>query len=149
MQNFNDSVMVALLPTTSDWCHIDLPHLTLVYAGKVPDLTATTYNDMGKVVLELSRRFAPLTLDVMNAEVLGEEPELVDVLTLQESQQLLAMRTTVEKWNASKHSFKPHVTVGPVGSLSGDVPNRITFDRIMLGWGNAGFICRFSNRVIE
>ncbi len=48
MNDFQDSVMVALLPTTSEWCHIELPHMTLVYAGEKKNLKATAFNDLAK-----------------------------------------------------------------------------------------------------
>jgi hypothetical protein len=41
MSEFDSSVMVALLPTTTYWCHQELPHVTLIYAGQIPDLKPT------------------------------------------------------------------------------------------------------------
>ena len=143
MQDHSQSVMIALLPTTSDWCHIELPHMTLVYAGKISSLTPGDYNELGKDVLSLSREFKPIELEVIGPDVLGDE-EPVDVLTLFETPELLKMRSLVEHWNASKFEFNPHVTVGPLDSLEGTIPNTLMFDRIMLGWGQKGFNCNLT-----
>lgn len=143
MEDHSQSVMIALLPTTSDWCHIELPHLTLVYAGEIDSLTPGDYNELGKDVLSLSREFGPIELGVIGPDVLGEK-EPVDVLTLFETPELSAMRAKVEHWNASQYDFNPHVTVGPLDSLEGTIPNSILFDRIMLGWGQKGFNCNLT-----
>lgn len=140
MTDHKQSVMLALLPTTSDWCHIELPHLTLVYAGEIDSLTPGDYNELGKDVLSLSREFGPIELGVIGPDVLGDE-EPVDVLTLFETPELSKMRAQVEHWNASQYDFNPHVTVGPLDSLEGTIPNSLLFDRIMLGWGQKGFNC--------
>lgn len=143
MQEHGQSVMIALLPTTSDWCHIELPHMTLVYAGETTDLTPTDHNELGKDVLDLSREYSPISLDVIGIDVFGDE-EPVDVLRLRETPELLTMRSKVERWNASEYPFNPHVTVGPFGSLEGNIPNVLVFDRVLLGWGKGGFNCNLS-----
>lgn len=137
MEDHSGSAMIALLPVTTDWCKIELPHLTVVYAGEIAELSPGDYSDLGKDVLDISREFSPLCLDVIGMDVFGDE-EPVDVLLLEKSQLLLSMRAKVERWNASQHDFKPHVTVGPVGSLDGRVPNKLLFDRVHLGWGKRG-----------
>lgn len=144
MTDHKQSVMIALLPVTSDWCHIELPHMTLVYCGEIPDLNSTDYNNLGKEVLDLSRRYPPLSLDVIGIDILGSDEEPVDVLKLQATPELLSMRSAVERWNGSEYGFTPHATVGPLGSLQGKIPNRLVFDRIMLGWGSAGFNCNLT-----
>ena len=144
MDTFQSSVMVALLPTTSDWCHIALPHLTLVYAGEIQDLKATDENELAKTALALAMTCPPLMLDVLTKDVLGAGEEQVDTLLLRPTPQLLAMRSVVESWNASQYkTFKPHVTVGPVGSASDVIPDYLIFDRIMLGWGDKQLTYRF------
>ena len=137
MQDHSGSAMIALLPVTTDWCKIDLPHMTVVHAGEISELSPGDYSDLGKDVLDISREFAPVCLDVIGIDVFGDE-DPVDVLVLEKTQEIISMRSKVERWNASEHDFNPHVTVGPVGSLDGRVPNKILFDRVHLGWGNRG-----------
>ena len=144
MDNFSQSVMIAFLPVNSDWCHIDLPHMTLVYAGLIDDLPPTEYNEMGKKVLDISRGSKPFTLNVLGPDVFGDDEEPVDVLLLEETSDLKSLRAQVDHWNASDHPFSPHVTVGPLGSIEGNIPNRILFDRISLNWGDRGFNCYLS-----
>ena len=131
----HDSVMVALLPTTIDWCSIDLPHLTLVYAGLKDDLNPTAFNEIAKDAAMLAMLTSELILPVMSKEVFGDD-EKVDVFRLQATPELLAMRRAVESWNTSTYSFNPHVTVGPMGSFVEFPPRVLVFDRIMVGWGD-------------
>ncbi len=65
MDDFSDSVMIALLPTTSDWCHIELPHLTLVYVGEMDDLKPTVFNELAKDAAMLAMMARPITLNVI------------------------------------------------------------------------------------
>lgn len=135
MDDFSDSVMIALLPTSSDWCKIDLPHLTLVYAGEKDDHPETAFNELAKDACTIAMLSNRLHTRVLGTEVFGEEDK-VDVLRLELSPELLAMRKIVEHWNASQFPFRPHVTVGPAGE--GDqliCPQTISFDRVMVGWG--------------
>jgi 2'-5' RNA ligase len=142
--------MLALVPVTSDWCHIDLPHLTLVYAGKVSDLEPEQAGDLVRDMLDLSRRFETISLDVLGADVFGDDKDgRVDVLRLQATTPLILMRGFVEHWNASKHPFNPHVTVGPVGSLSGNIPNRIRFHKLLAQWGERSITTPFAPSVSQ
>lgn len=138
MDDFPESAMIALLPTTSDWCKIDLPHLTLVYVGEISELSQNMYNEMAKKGLALAMSCAPITLDVLALEVFGEGLDKVEVLLLRPSAEILAMRHAVEDWNGSQyHQYKPHATIGPVGSTKFDdpLPTSLTFDRIYVSWG--------------
>lgn len=138
VRSFSDSVMVALIPTTSDWCAQDLPHMTLVYVGKIPDLAPTTFNELAKVALDISFRFPPIVADVLGTDTFGggaDDNPMVDVLLLRPIEPLLQMRMMLERWNASEHPFTPHVTVGPIGSGQDRTPDAIMFDRIMVAWG--------------
>lgn len=135
----SDSAMIALLPMTDDWCKIDLPHMTLVYAGKLDDLNASEFNEMAKDASSLASICRPLYLKVKGTEVLGkgdEENPLVDALILQPTQELLAMRRAVDHWNASEFPFKPHCTIGPTGLPVENRPYSLAFDRIMVAWGD-------------
>lgn len=140
MDDVSDSVMIALLPITTDWCHIELPHLTLVYAGKISDLKPTDHNELAKDAASIAMLSRPLTLKVLKREMFGnwsEDPaDAVDVYRLRPSSELLAMRHTVEHWNASEFKdYNPHVTIGPPGSYVEIPPSYLAFDRIMVGWG--------------
>lgn len=133
MNDFSDSVMIALLPITSDWCRIELPHLTLVYVGEIKDLKPSVFNELAKDASMLAALSGPITLRVTGIEVFGEEDK-VDVLRLQPSPELMAMRRAVEQWNGSEYSFKPHATVGPTGQYI-ETPRYLAFNRIMVAWG--------------
>lgn len=135
MQDHRDSVMIALLPITNDWCQIECPHMTLVYAGETKDLQEGAFNELAKDACSLAMLSNYLYLRVMGIEVFGDE-EKVDVLRILPSPELLAMRRAVESWNASAHPFRPHATIGPAGSFVGELPRHLVFDRIMVGWGD-------------
>lgn len=133
MDDFTGSAMIALLPINSDWCHIELPHMTLVYAGEVKDLQPTAFNELAKDACTLAM-MRPITLRVANREVFGDEDK-VDVYRLQTSPELIAMRRMVERWHASEYEFKPHVTIGPTGMYLEPQPTMIAFNRVLVGWG--------------
>lgn len=144
MPDTKNSVMIALLPTTSDWCKIELPHLTLVYAGEVDTLRPGDFNSLAKEASSLAMVSHPLTLGVTGVEIFGDE-EKVDALTFHPSQELLAMRAIVEDWNASEFPFNPHATIGPVETFRPsivDIPSSLLFDKLMVGWGNDRLIFR-------
>lgn len=144
MNHDQDSVMIALLPTTTDWCHIELPHMTLVYAGEKKDLNPGLFNELAKEASVISMLSTPITLKVVGVETFGDE-EKVDVLKLRSNSELAAMRTAVEQWNASEFPFNAHVTIGPKGSANEDLPKSLTFDRIMVGWGEEHLTFLFKN----
>jgi 2'-5' RNA ligase len=133
------SVMIALLPIASDWCKLELPHMTLVYAGEIPDLNPSEFNEIAKDAASIAMLSGPITLKVTGIEVFGDTDK-VDVLKLQPTSELLAMRRMVENWNASDFPFSPHATIGPVGSSvalqqTGDIPRWVAFNRVYVGWG--------------
>ncbi len=136
MEDFKDSVMVALLPTTTDWCKIELPHTTLVYVGEIPDLHEGTQNELIKAAHTMAWTFPQLTLNVLYTEVFGTEHK-VDVLVLDETTQLMAMYNALQKWDGGNYDYHPHATIGPEGSATGPVPETLTFDRILVSWGVA------------
>lgn len=139
MQDVTDSVMIALLPMTADWCHIELPHLTLVYAGEKSSFNTrpTAFNELVKDAASIAMLARPITLEVLSKERFGDE-DIVDVFKLRPSSELMAMRNTVEAWNASEFPFTPHVTIGPTGTLVEMPPKLIAFDRVMVTWGDEG-----------
>lgn len=131
----SEGVMIALLPTNSDWCKIPLPHLTLVYAGVKSDLPPTAFNDLAKDAAMLAALSTGIGLRVVAKETFGSNGE-VDAFRLQPTTELWAMRRAVERWNQSEHPFNPHVTIGPTGTFVEVVPNAIYFDRLYVGWGD-------------
>lgn len=136
MQDYNDSVMIALLPITTDWCKIRLPHMTLVYCGEIKDRKPGDFNDMAKDASALAAMSSPMMLKVTGVEVFGEDTDKVDVLRLQLTPELAAMRRFVEHWNMSQHpGFKPHCTIGMAGEPHGPLPNYLAFDRLCVYWG--------------
>lgn len=130
-------VMVAFLPSSAEWCKIELPHLTLVYAGTVDDLSPGDFNSLTKDAAMIGMLFRPFALQVTHIDVFGDE-EKVDVLRFRPTPELMAARRVVEKWNASEHPFRPHSTIGPAQSFVDvrDFPRIVGFDKIMVGWGN-------------
>lgn len=134
MPDFSTSVMVALIPTTNDWCRIKLPHLTLVYAGEMKDLKASNYNDLAKDASLISMNSKPITLKVKEVGIFGSTDK-VDVLRLESTPELAKMRKTVAHWNASEFPFNPHVTIGPTGPVNKKIPGSVTFNQILVGWG--------------
>lgn len=135
MEDYSASVMIALLPTSSDWCKIDLPHMTLVFAGDKEDLSANAFNELAKDASALSMLSPPLSLKVVGTDVFGDE-EKVDVLRLEPTSQLLALRRFVERWDVSEHPFNPHCTIGPAGTFVENLPMYLTFDRVCVEWGD-------------
>lgn len=138
MSDFAGSAMIALLPTTVDWCHIELPHMTLVFAGDVFNLRPSAQNELGKLAVNIAMKYPSITLPVLGVEVFGNTvSEQVEVLVLRQDPILRAMRQEVESWNASEHPFTPHATIGPIGSAADeDIPFSLTFDRVAVGWGD-------------
>lgn len=131
----SDGVMIALLPTSVDWCHIKLPHMTLVYAGVKEDLQPSSFNELAKDAASIAMLSSPIYLQVMGRETFGKNKD-TDIFKLRPTSELWAMRRTVEHWNASEFPFYPHVTIGPIGTYVEFPPRVIGFDRIMVGWGD-------------
>lgn len=135
----SESCMIALLPLTTDWCKIDLPHMTLVYGGLIADRKPTDFNEMAKDAAMLAMLTRPIQLRVTGVDVFGDnESGKVNVLKLQPTSELWAMRRSVESWNESEHSFSPHATIGPAEDFvdRAFLPPALYFDRIMVGWGD-------------
>lgn len=138
MDGFNESVMVALLPRTSEWCRIELPHLTLAYVGEIPDLQPSTWSDLLKAAITISSSFAPIVVSVLGVERFGEPDNPVDVLLLDSSPDLMAIQRTVDDWETGQfRAFRPHCTIGPPGAIVGiTVPTEISFDRCVVSYGS-------------
>lgn len=135
MDDYDDSVMVALLPTTTYWSHLELPHLTLVYVGKVAELRPTVWSDLLKVAYSIATVNPPQNLYTLGTAVFGTD-EKVDVILIEPAPDLLRMRALFEQYNGSEFKeFRPHATIGPTGSANVIIPEKILFDRIVVCWG--------------
>lgn len=157
-QDNSKNVMIALLPSYSEWCKIDLPHLTLVFCGTIGENEPTDFNKMAKDAAALAQISRPITLEVMSVAPMGPADDLVDALILRPTTELLAMRLVVEKWNKSTYpTYRPHATVGPYPTflkpprrsydptevqaspdqgIAGRAPESLRFDRISVHWGD-------------
>lgn len=134
----DESVMIALLPDNSDWCSIELPHLTLVFCGKISfyEKAPLAFNDMAKDACTIAMLGRPITLPVTTREKFGNWGDgEVDVFRLRKTPELEAMRSIVEQWDQSEYDFNPHVTIGPVGTPVEFPPRAIRFSRIGVYWG--------------
>lgn len=143
----SQGAMIAFLPVEASWCKLDLPHMTLVYAGTIDTLRPSDFNALAKDAAMIGMLFRPFALQVTHLDVFGDE-EKVDVLRFRATPELIAARRTVEKWNASQHPFRPHATVGPAQSFVDmrDFPRMIGFDRIMVGWGDENLTFNLNNK---
>jgi 2'-5' RNA ligase len=128
--------MIAFLPTTTDWCKIELPHMTLVYAGTTDTLKPPQFNELAKDAASIAALTGPFYLRNLGVAAFGDGPDQVNVFRLQPTTELWSMRRFVERWNASEHPFNPHVTIGPITPFVENSPQAIGFDRIMVGWGD-------------
>lgn len=136
-----DSVMIALLPVTTSWSKLEIPHLTLVYSGKISDHKLTDFNAMAKDAASLAMLTRALVLQVMNVDIMGPPEEQVDALILRPTTELMAMRSFVEKWDRSEYpTYRPHATIGDHPSGYTNLPNQLAFDRVMVGWGEEQLI---------
>lgn len=146
MDEYQESVMVALLPDVTDWSTLKLPHITLVYAGEIPDIPSHTRYELTKAAYALATKYPPQMLDVLGFDIFGEGESMVDVLLLRPTDELDAMYDVLEPWNKSKHPFNPHATVGPLGSLKDDSPTKMYCPRILVSWGTDNISFRFNGR---
>jgi 2'-5' RNA ligase len=132
----NDGVMVAYLPTDTEWCKQESPHMTLVYAGTTSDFPFENLNALGKDAITSARITGSMVLDVVGTDTFGDD-ERVDVLLFHPTPKLWAARNVVEKWNDSTHPFVPHATIGPQGSaFSSVLPSRLYFNKIVVSYGS-------------
>ncbi len=135
MDSVEDNVMVSVLPDNDDWCKIDPPHTTLVYVGKVKDLDPLVRDLLIKAVSSIAILTNPFRVKVIGRETFGDS-EPVDVFTLAGSSDRMALRALLDSWDDGEFPiYRPHATIGPVGSLVKNPPTFLLFDRIMIGWG--------------
>lgn len=136
MDNQGNSIMVAVLPKTSDWCKLELPHTTIVYGGEVTSSKPTMFNELAKLASVVAESTSEFLAKVTGVETFGED-ERVSVLVLEKTDELLRLRKTFEKWDDSDFSvYKPHATIGPEGTVINPVPLYLVFDRLAVVWGD-------------
>lgn len=150
----DEGVMIAFLPGYAEWADVDLPHMTLVYAGSKSDLGPNSFSDLAKDASTIAMFAQPFNLRTTGIETFGPPEDRVDVLRLRPIPELLAARRFVERWNKSEHDFAPHVTIGPhkerpspLADRGEDVPENYTprivsFNRLYVGWGAEHLIFR-------
>ena len=138
MNDHSEGVMIALLPITSEWCEIKLPHMTLVYCGKTTELGPGTFDAIVKDASALAAISRSVMLRVRGVEQMGDDTDRVNVLKLQITPELAAMRRFVEKWNKSKHEgFKPHATIGMADKpYPVEIPRYLAFNQMCVQWGD-------------
>lgn len=135
IDDYSDAAMIAFLPYDAEWAkEVDNPHMTLVYAGETKDHPPTGFNELAKDAAMLAMFVKPFRLLVKANETFGDSSP-VSVFTLQPTPDLWAMRRSVERWNKSEHEFRPHVTIGPPGTVIEHPPRAIGFDRLSVSWG--------------
>lgn len=131
----DEGVMIAFLPTSCDWSKVDLPHMTLVYAGSKNDMKPSDFVSLSKDAASLALLANPFYLISKGIQRMGPDGDQVNVLALQPTPDLWAMRKFVEGWNKSAMPFSPHVTIGPVTPFVDNVPRSVGFDRLYVGFG--------------
>jgi len=138
MADHSNSVMIALLPKSSEWARVKYPHLTLVFCGKKDEMSATNFSDMVKDASALSATSSVVRLESLGTDVFGKgdaESPYVEVLKFKHTAQLWGMRRFVERWDKSEFDFNPHVTVGPPGTMFA-APHSVFFTSLCVKWGN-------------
>lgn len=130
----DDGVMIAFLPTNSEWSTLELPHLTLVYAGSKEDLGASDFSALVKDAAALALLTHPFSLQVLGVEMFGDT-EPVKVLRFRATPELMAARRYVDGWNKSEFPFKPHSTIGPASNFVDMIPRMVRFDKLCVAWG--------------
>lgn len=155
-----EHAMIAFLPSDDghSWCKQDLAHMTLVYAGETDRLQSGDFNKLAKDAISAGRLTGSFVLQVTGVEEFGDDAEKVDVLTFHPTPQLLVARKMVEHWNASQYKdFKPHATIGPVGSAAGfsrtwdekpgvsPLPSQLYFNRVGAFWGDKQMVFKLGD----
>jgi 2'-5' RNA ligase len=138
MDSIDDKVMVALLPIFSDGMNVEFPHLTLVYAGRLEDLSPSDLDGMSKAAASIAMLSRPVTLRTLTKDIFGEgtdDSPKVDVLRFHPNLDLLKMRATLQDWDVSQFQFSPHMTIGPEGSWNGEIPRIVAFDKVCFAKG--------------
>jgi len=136
MDNQGNSIMVAVLPKTSDWCKLELPHTTIVYGGEVTSSKPTMFNELAKLASVVAENTPEFLAKVKGVETFGKD-EKVSVLVIEKTDELIRLRQKFEKWDDSDFStYKPHATIGPEGTVINLVPLYLVFDRLAVVWGD-------------
>lgn len=130
-----DGVMIAFLPANAEWSMLELPHMTLVYAGSKSKLGADDFSSLVKDAAGLALLTSPFSLMSFGIATFGEGTDQVKVLRLRATPELMSSRRFVERWNQSEPPFSPHVTIGPVTDYAGELPRSVFFNKLVVAWG--------------
>lgn len=91
--------------------------MTLAYGGETADMAQSDFNKMAKDAISAGRVTGSFSLQVMGVEEFGVDADAVDALTFHTTPQLLVARRMVEPWDTGEFKdYRPHATIGPVGS---------------------------------
>ena len=131
-------IMIALLPASADWTDVELPHMTLVFCGKIDERKPGDFNEMAKdaaSIAMLSKGF--FVAENIGIDTFGPPEELVDALVIRPTSEIMAARRFLEKWNRSDYpDFKPHITIGKHPVMLTNVSRLIVFNRLSVNWGS-------------
>lgn len=131
-----NSIMVAVLPQSAEWCKLELPHTTIVYGGEVASSKPTMFNELAKLASTVAETTSEFLVKVTGVQTFGEE-EKVSVLVLEKTEGLRRLRRLFEKWDDSDFStYRPHATIGQEGTKINPVPMYLVFDRLAVVWGD-------------
>lgn len=145
MLNTNGSIMVAVLPTTSEWCKLELPHATVIYGGETESSKPTMFNELAKEASRLAADTPEFLSKVTGVATFGDK-EKVSVLTLEKTKELLRLRRAFEKWDDSDFSrYRPHATIGPEGTQINPIPLYLVFDRLAVVWADQNIIFKLKS----
>lgn len=134
-----EGIMIAFLPTTSEWCYTELPHMTLVYVGIISQRSPSDFNSIAKDAATLAMFTNPFSLYVRDVDVFGDTDK-VNVLRFRTTPELEALRRFVSHWNVSQYPFSPHATIGPANEYVCNAPGIVNFNRVMVGWGEESIV---------
>ena len=138
MGDYPDSSMISFLPVEASWVKQDFPHLTLVFTGEIDEAPKTLRSELLFNTAVLAMTMQPFLLEPQGLKIFGDGDDKVDVLTLALIPELAKARELVDEYSKSIHkTYKPHITIGKVGSAKGvRLPDEVVFDRIALSWGD-------------
>lgn len=122
--------------------NVDDAHCTLIYLGRIPDLSYTKEDVMS--VLDRLKIKAPGEIETKDLEYFGKDKDVL-VLTL-DSSRLLQIRSSMERAlakigaeNASEFKeYKPHVSLGTKEDEKNyiSIPDTAYLESPQLWWGN-------------
>lgn len=133
---YDHHAMVALLPSNNYFSGVEMPHLTLVYLGKLSDLKQEVFQEVVYKVSHLASLISPFNVTGHKLEVLGPPGDQVEALTFKKHPKLSALRYFLEEYNASEYKeFKPHITINKRNEETFALPDIVNFEKMVVSWG--------------